>query len=257
MAKILRIPAPSATLEDGTAVTEGLLIQDPAKPVTVKVGPVTLGDTTVGVQDLKTFAVYVVRIAANGAREQIWDKEEEKWVLPDDLPADKWEVTSLQAKPDDAAAPWSAEVFLMGAETKFEAAQGEGYPRYAFRATFTTAKGVTGSSGAASAAFTHPGVPGEDTTLAGLKGSPDLAKATKVDLFLRTAPGGAYVGWLTIESSGKITVQNQAGASVTLNSDGSITLRPKDGQSVVVQGGLRVTGNARVNGDLHVEGNIT
>jgi hypothetical protein len=257
MAKILSIPAPSATLEDGTVITEGLLVEDPTKPVTVKVGPVTLGDVTVGVQDLKTFSVYVVRIAASGATEQIWDKEKEAWVVPDDLPADKWEVTSLQAKPDDPAAPWSAEAFLMGAETKFEAASDKGYPRYAFRATFTTAKGVTGSSGAPSAAFTHPGVPGEDTTLAGLKGSPDLTKATKVDLFLRTTPGGAYVGWLTIESSGKVTVQNQAGAAVTLNPDGSISLRPGGGEGVVVQGNLTVTGNGRVNGDLHVVGNVT
>jgi hypothetical protein len=137
----------------------------------------------------------------------------------------------------------------MGAKGKFDPAT-DGYPRYAVRASFTTAKGVVGES-ALSPAVQLP-TPGDDK-LAGIKIHPDPETAKRLELYVRPSPGSAYAGSVIIdEEAGTVQVTCTGGATVTLKSDNSLLLQA-GGASVGLAGG-NITLTPAAGGKVKING---
>jgi hypothetical protein len=237
---MLTVPKPTLTFEPlpgGAATLE--------KPVNVAVGAVKDGAKILGPEGLGTFGFFAYRRLSAGAGLELWDDAAKSW-KPDPGPAvASVKPTQLAYKAGEPN-PWTGIVVAAGGKDsagkpQFAKAKA-GYPLYNFRAWFASKDNSLTGLSAPSDNVTFVGASDKNLVAIGAGDDEKPEEATQARLLLKD-PGMQVIGQVLIErasSGAKITVQNLAGAAITLHPDGRIELAPASGQRLIVSGDIDV-----------------
>ncbi|ACZ30971.1 hypothetical protein Xcel_1952 [Xylanimonas cellulosilytica DSM 15894] len=235
MSAVLTVPAPAVELTDaggGVAALE--------RPVTVRLGAVTLDGVPSTPPDLDVFGFAVQRRTAPGTPAQVWDDAAKAWV-PD--VAGQTFTPGQLAYEAGSPQPWSGILVAAGATDSTGApafaSATAGYPHYTFRGAFAGKDGAL-VSGPPSPPVTFVSAAESGLLVLGPDDGEKAEDATLLRALLKDASRQVIGGLRVLRDApgAQVRLENAAGAAVVLLPDGGIELRPAPGRRVVVAGDL-------------------